>query len=427
MDSIGQLPQLALLLVSIIMVAFFSSSEASLISVNKFRIRHLAEQGNRQAQAVNRVVRNHEKFFATILFTENAFIILASSVGTAMAISMFGESSITLLLTTLVLTVFIVAFGEITPKPLAAQAAERWSLIVARPIEIIMAAETFFIYFFTLLPKGMLLLMGGKKIVETPSITEGELRMLIGISQTEGMVEEQEAQMLEKVFRFGDRQLREAMTPRTELVWVEVGTTLKEFLAIYKDHSHTRFPVFEDQVENVMGALSVKDVVAAISRGAISDDDLVTGLLRPVDFVPDTKLVGTLFREMQKVGSQIAMAVDEFGGIAGLVTLKQLIEEIVGPVGEEGMQPEVEYETIDENTFHIDGGMQIEEANEELGPDLPKGDYETVAGFVLEALGHIPAEGEHFRHNSLRLVVTQIRRVRIERVMVTKGRTTPGS
>ena len=222
-----------MLLVSILVVAFFSSSEASLISVNKFRIRHLAEQGNKSAQAASKVIHKHEKFFATILFTENAFIILASSVGTAMALSIFGENGITLLLTTLVLTVFIVAFGEITPKSLAAQGAERWSLIVARPVEIIMTLETFFIYFFTLLPKGVLMLMGGKRVVESPSVTEGELRMLIGISQAEVIVEEQEAQMLEKVFRFGDRQLREEMTPRPEVVWVEAGTTLKDFFDIY--------------------------------------------------------------------------------------------------------------------------------------------------------------------------------------------------
>jgi CBS domain containing-hemolysin-like protein len=176
-----------------------------------------------------------------------------------------------------------------------------------------------------------------------------------------------------------------------------------------------------------MGALSVKDVMVAMARGEISDGDPVTGLLRPVDFVPDTKPVGTLFREMQKVGSQMAMAIDEFGGIAGLVTLKQLMEEVVGPMGEEGMEPEMEYETIDENTYHIDGGMQIEEANEELGLGLPKGNYETVAGFILEALGHIPTEEEHFRHNGLRLEVTQMRGMRVEKVMVTRGHLASGA
>jgi len=417
----SHLPQILVLVVSIFIVAFFTSSEASLISVNKFRIRHLAEQGDKRAQAVNRVVREHEKFFATILFTENAFIILTTSVATALALAIFGDSPTTLLITTMVLTVFIVTFGEITPKSLAAQASEKWALAVARPIEIVMKFETVLIYFFTILPKAVLRLFGMNKLPPTPSITEGELRMLIGIGEAEGMVEEQEAQMLEKVFRFGDRQVREIMTPRVEVVWIESGTTLGNFLSTYQDHSHTRFPVFEGDLENVLGVLSVKDVVAAIAQGKINSSDPVTTFLRGVNFVPDTKAVGSLFREMQRRGDQIAMLIDEFGGIAGLVTVKQLIEEIVGPVGEEGAQPEPEYEAIDSNTFDIDGGMQIEELNEELKLELPIGNYETVAGFILDALGHIPSEGEQFKHSGLRLVISEMRGMKIERVRVTRG------
>ena len=152
-----------------------------------------------------------------------------------------------------------------------------------------------------------------------------------------------------------------------------------------------------------MGILSVKDVVTAIAREDVSNDTPVTMFLRPAVFVPDTKLAGQLFREMREVGNLMVMAVDEYGGIAGLVTLKQLIEEVVGPVGEEGRQPEVEYEAIDENTYHIDGGMQIDEANDELDLGLPRGDYNTVAGFILESLGRIPVEGDHFHHDSMRL------------------------
>ena len=256
--------------------------------------------------------------------------------------------------------------------------------------------------------------------------TEEEIKAAISIGMEAGAVEEEEAEMLEKVFRFGDRQVREIMTPRTEVVWLEAGTVLRDFLTMYRDHSHTRFPVFEEHMENVTGVLSVKDVVTAMARGDLSESSPVTALLRPVDFAPDTKAVGPLFREMQKVGSQLTMIVDEFGGIAGLVTLTQLMEEVVGPVGEEGMEPEMEYETIDENTYHIDGGMQIDEANEELDLGLPTGDYETVAGFILESLGHIPAEGEHLHHNNLRLLVTHVRGMRVEKVMVSRGNPNQG-
>ena len=161
--------------------------------------------------------------------------------------------------------------------------------------------------------------------------------------------------------------------------------------------------------------------MGAIAQGNISNSENITTLLRPVDFVPETKTVGTLFGEMQQVGNQIAIAVDEFGGISGIVTLKQLTEEIVGPVGEDGKLPEMEYEEIDENIFSIDGGMQIEEANEELELDLPKGDYETVAGFILANLGKIPVEGDHFVYKDIRLVVTQLTRMKIEKVTITKN------
>ena len=411
--------RLVILVVSILVVALFSSSEASLISVSKIRIRHLAAQGNKGAQAVNRVVENHDKFFSTILLTENAFIILASSVGTALAISLLGDRGSTVIFATVVLTIVIVTFGEITPKSIAAQAAERWSLTVARPVELIMKLETVVIYLFSLAPRLVLKLLGGEARLQTPSITEGELRMLIDIGHAEGMVEPSEAEMLENVFRFGDRRVREVMTPRTEIVWVEKNTPLGEFLDLYTEHYHTRFPVYEETLDNVIGILSIKDVLRAIARNEISSEGPVTNIMRPAYFVPETKLIAALFSEMRQSGHQMAMSADEFGGVAGLVTIKQLIEEVVGRVGEEGLEVEKEYEAIDENTFQIDGGMNIDEANDELRLGIPRGDYETIAGFILDALSHIPQEGERFFYNNLRLEIAEMKGLKIELVTVT--------
>jgi CBS domain containing-hemolysin-like protein len=414
---------LILLLPCLLLSAFFSSSEAAFLSLRKVRIRHLVESRVPGAERVARMVDQPEKVLPTILLGNNLVNTAFAALTTVIMISLMGEGR-GIIMATVASTVTLLVLGETLPKTVAIRHSEPLFFFSARVLEWLDRL---------LLPLVALLHWINRMLVrrlgsdERALFTEEEIKVAISIGMEAGAVEEQEAEMLGKVFRFGDRQLREVMTPRPEVAWVEAGTTLKDFFAIYQGHSHTRFPVFEDHVENVMGALSVKDVVVAMARGEVSDDDPVTGLLHPVDFVPDTKPVGTLFREMQKVGSQMAMAVDEFGGIAGLVTLKQLIEEVVGPVGEEGMEPDMEYETIDENTYHIDGGMQIEEANEELGLDLPEGDYETVAGFILEALGHIPIQGEHFRHNSLRLEITQMRGMRVEKVMVTRGHLTPGS
>lgn len=412
---------LGVLLGSILCVAFFSSSEASLISVSKIRIRSLAEQGNRAAQRVQQVVGKHDKFFATILLTENAFIIFASSMGTAIAIALLGEGTESLVVATLVMTVLIVTFGEITPKTLAVQVSERLSMLVARPIEAIMWVESPFIAAFTVIPNLITRLLGARSGSTSPFVTEAELRMLIDIGETEGMVEEAEREMLHKVFRFADRLVQEVMTPRTEMVWLEKGCTMAQFLPVFSEHFHSRFPVYEGTPDNVIGVLYIKDVLRAQSGGHLAPDRSLDDLVRPAYFVPETKRVGELFEEMQNRGYPLAIIVDEYGGTAGLVTLRQLAEEIVGQASDELAKAEPEFEAIDEHTLQIDGGMRIDQANEELLLNLPEGDYETVGGFLLHFLGRIPRQGEQVRYDNLTLVITEMRGVRIEKVLVTRA------
>ena len=412
--------QVSILVFSVLMVAFFSSAEASLISVNKFRIRYLSEQGNRSAQAVNRVLSRHEKFFATILLTENAFIIFASSVGAVMAIRLLSGFPSPELLSALIMTVFIVIFGEITPKTLAARSSDRWSLIIARPIELVMLAETFVIFLFTLVPRLIMRLTRDSNHALGPSVTEGELRMLIDISRAEGAVGAREAFLLEKVFKFGDQQVQDVMTPRTAIVWVEQGTSLDSFLKIYTEYSHTRFPVYEGTTENVVGVLSNKDVLLAMGRGQLQPQDSVTGLLREAYFVPETKTISDAFSEMQQGGYGLMLTVDEFGGIAGLCTMKQLLEVIVGEVGGEGNLPEDAYTALGDNSYKVSAAVTIEEINEKLDLAIPEGDYQTVAGFILDQIGYIPEAGEVLEYRNMKLTIKQMNGVRIDTVELEK-------
>lgn len=412
---------LLVLAVSMLLVAFFTSSEAVLIAVSKIRIRHLAEQGNSSAQAVQRVVGAEEQFFATVVLGQNLFIILASAVGTALALSILGSSELSVIIATAVMTVVVVIFGELTPKTLAVQAAARYSLLVARPLELVMKLFVPFAYLFALLPRGLMRLLGRRGPAYSPFVTEGELRMLIDIGEEEGTVEKAEATMLQKVFEFRDRHVVEVMVPRPDIVWVERGTDLAQFFSIYAQSSHSRFPVYEDTVDNVVGILSIKDVLLAQAQGRLKHGSVVTDLAREAYFVPETKAVGHLFTEMQAAGNQMAVVVDEFGGVAGLVTLEQLVEEIVGSFGDELARGAKVFKAIDENTFEIDGGMRIDEANQELGLALPLGDYQTVAGFVLHALGRIPKEGDQLGYDELRIIVSRMDGVKIERITVIKG------
>jgi CBS domain containing-hemolysin-like protein len=210
------------------------------------------------------------------------------------------------------------------------------------------------------------------------------------------------------------------MVPRPDISWVEKGTKLREFLSIYAQTPYSRFPVYEDTRDNVIGVLWIKDVLMAQAKGTIQENSPVDTLARPAYFVPEGKHVAVLFTELQKSGGHIAIVVDEYGGVSGVVTMEKLLEEIVGELRDELTRAEKSFEAIGENSFQIDGGMKIEDANETLKLGLPEGPYETVAGFVLDLLGRIPREGEQIRYDKLKMVITEVKGVKIEKVLVTK-------
>ncbi len=421
--------QIALLAVSFLGVAFFTSAEAALIAVNKVRIRFLSEQGHPAAQAVDRILRQQEKFFATILLSQNAFTIFATAIGTAMAAQLLGDSGYAALVTTLVMTVVISIFGEITPKTVAATYSERWSLIAARPVILVVNLSTPFIYFFTVAPRLI------HKLLRTPddrwqtAFTEGELLMLIDMSRQQGEMESDEAQRLQRVFHFRDRRLSEIMTPRTEIVWIEKGTTMRQFLELYAENSHTRFPVYEGTQETVLGVLSNKEVLIAQSGSGIGMDDPVTDTMRQVDFIPETVTISDAFDTMQDKRLSMMMVTNEYGGIAGLVTLKQLTGVIVGTmVDDDPPSEEADGSLVrtDDGAFDVDGGMTIIEINDRLADDgitLPEGDYQTVAGLVIAQIGEIPNVSDSVRAGELTITVTEMAGARIEQVRL--QRTTP--
>ena len=424
--------QVWLLIVSFLGVAFFTSAESALISVNKIRIRFLVEQGSAGARAVDGVLSQHEKFFATILLGQNAFTIFATAVGTALAAEALGGSAYAALLTTLIMTVVISIFGEITPKTVAATYSERWSLIAARPVGWAMLLCTPFIYIFTAAPHLIY------KLLRTPSggwqttFTEGELRMMIDLSRQQGAVESEEAERLDRVFHFRDRRLSEIMTPRTEIVWIEKGTTLQQFLKLYEANSHTRFPIFEGSQETVLGVLSNKEVLIAQGRGEIGPHDPVTDTMREVDFIPETVTVSDAFDAMQSQRLSMMLVTNEYGGIAGLVTLKQLTGVIVGTMVDDDPPSAIADSSIiaqPDGSYLLDGGMTIIEINDRLedaGITLPEGEYQTIAGLVLhQREGEIPAEFDIVRRDDLVLTVMEMAGARINQVRLERAPAQP--
>ena len=408
--------KLGLLVIFLALSAFFSGSETAFIATQRVRLLHLVRSGVPGAEQVSQMVHRPERLFSTVLLGNNLVNTAIAALGTAIVISILDNRSSSIVVSTAGVTLLLLIFGETLPKTIAANHPERIAFLTVRPLQFI--EWLFFPLTRALqgLSYAIIRLTGG---TSPPSlVTEQEIRTLISVGKEAGAVEPSEAEMLEKVFRFGDQQVREIITPRPEIVWVERGTTLREFLDLYSEHAHTRFPVFLNSIDNVIGLLSVKDVVRVLAGKELQLNDSVTHLLRPVHFIPETKNVGVLFDELREQGQSMAMVVDEFGGIAGLVTLKQLLEVIVGRVGEEGQPIEEQYAAVDENTYLLDASLGIPEINERLTLDLPLGEYQTLAGFILECLGHIPREGDHLDYTDLRLTVREMQGVKIQRVEV---------
>ena len=419
---------LSLVLVGVFLVlsGFFSSSEAAFLSVQRTRIAHLVSEGVPGARRVANMVSNPERLLATILLGNNLVNVAFTSVVTFAILNYVGQGNegSGVLIATAVSTIALVIVGEIIPKSVAVRKAEPVAFLYSHPLKWIEYLLWPFVVALQWITRGVNALLGGSNV--QPMITEGEFRTLIDIGEAEGEFEHAEAEMLENVFQFGDRQVREVMTPRTEMVSIQQGGSLREFLDTYSENSHTRFPVYRESPDNVIGVISLKDVLRHMSQKGLRLNDSVTDAIRDAYFVPETKRISELFDELRATGNQMALVIDEFGGVAGLVTLKRLLEVVMGPVGEEGESPEEEYRAIDEYTFHVEGGMSIEEVNQEMEIELPDGEYETLAGFVLDILGHIPTEGEQFDFNDLKFEILEMQDLKIEEIRVTKSATTMG-
>jgi len=409
---------LVFLVVCLLLSAFFSSSETAFISLQRIRIEHLVNTEVKGARRVARMIERPEKLLSTILLGNNFVNIAATALATFLAIHIWGEQW-GILIATIGLTTILLVFCETTPKTIATQHAERLSLIFARPIEVLSWLLTPFVLVLSWIASGFSKLAGGTPVPRSLA-SEDEIRTMISVGHKEGTVEKEEAEMLHKVFDFGNRPVHEAMVPRPEVVCIEKGSKLADFLNLYAESPLSRFPVYQENMDNVVGILSVKDVLMAQANGTMDRESIIDDLVRPAYFTPETKRISELFAEMRDKNYRMAIVIDEFGGTAGIVSLSRLVEEIVGPVGDEFAEAEKEYETINEYTFQIDGGMRIEEANEEMDLELPSGDYETVAGFVLNLLGHIPKPGERLRYKGLKLGITEMRGVKIEKILLTK-------
>ncbi len=405
-------------LVCLALSGFFSSAESAFIAIPKLRIRYLVESGVKGAKQLSRASERPERFLATVLLGNNLVNVAAATLGTMIAVELLGLPWGPVA-ATIGVTALVLVFGELIPKTMAVHHAQRLSLLYVNPLRIM---ELVFYPFVVAL--GRISLRFSRMIAQPPEgdrmLSEGEIRSAISAGEVEGVVEENEAVMLHKVFEFTDRPVGKVMIPRTEIVWVELGARVNDFLAIYAQKPYSRFPVYKDNTDNVVGILSAKDVLMRLADESVSKKAVVDDLVRSPYFVPESKHLGELLTEMRDAGYRMAIVVDEFGGVAGLVTLGQLTEEIMGDIRDELTGEPKDFVVTGDSTYELEGGFRVEEANEELGLELPLDDYETVAGFILSHLGRIPNKGEQLKYKNLKFVITEMRGMKIERVVVTR-------
>ena len=368
LELLGLSIEVLIVLALIALNGLFAMAEISVVSSRRIRLQQNAESGNAGARAALRLAQEPTRFLATVQIGISLVGVVAGYFGG----SRLGQSISELLVDAglresiadpigvigvLVLITFLsLVFGEIVPKRIGLHGPERNAARVALPMMLLSRIAAPAVSLLTSTSNAVLRVLRLKG-EEEASLTEEEIRLMIGMSAESGTVDEEEAELLDRVFHFGDRKVHEVMVPRTEAVYIERTATVEDFYRTYVQASHSRFPVIEGGPDNVVGILGIKTILAALAGGDIERGSPVEPLVQPPFFVPETKAIGDLFREMQAAGTQMAIAVDEFGGTAGIVTLEQLLEEMVGPVGDELNPSEPEIHQIDERTTHVDGSL----------------------------------------------------------------------
>ncbi len=411
MENIGFIIIAILLLAS----AFFSGSEIAILSANKIKLRQLKENGSKRAKIVLQLLEEPANFFSFIQIGNTSFNIIIASLATLITINLLGKKYVDVAMLLVVLLVLI--FGEIVPKGIAIRYADKLSLLVAPLVKLLMIIFYPLIFIISTFAGFLIKILGGKVSRVGPFVTEEELKMLVGMSEEEGVLEKDEKEMIQSIFEFKDTLVREVMVPRVDMVCVEVNTKLPEIINVILKEGHSRIPVYEENIDKVVGIAYAKDIL----RYAKNPDKInLKEIMRSVYFVPEAKKIDDLFRELRKQKNHIAVVVDEYGGVAGLITIEDLLEEIVGEIQDEYDAEEDLFKVIDENTAEMHGRLNIDELNEKFGTNIEPAEFDTVAGFILHHLGKIPQINETMKINGLEMVILEIDKQKISKVRITK-------
>ena len=419
--------QLLLLLFFTLMNAYFAGAEMAVVSVNKNRIRSLAEEGNKKAKVIEGLFDDSTKFLSTIqvAITFAGFYSSASAaagISPVLAEWMQGfnipySQQIAHNGVTLVLMFFNLVFGELVPKRIALQKAEAFCMLTVMPVHSISIILSPFTKLLSVSTKLVLKLLRMQTEDQEEAVTEEEIKALLKMGNESGTFDDEEREMIDSVFAFDDRTAREIMVPRRDVVVMDIGEPFDELIDEVLESRHSRIPVYEENIDNIIGVLHVKDVMIEMRRSGL-DGINIRDMLHEPFFVPETKEADELFRTMQETRHHMALLVDEYGGFSGIVTIEDLVEEIMGDINEEYEEVVPEIVPVSEDEYVLDGGILIEDLNDELGLKLETENYDTLSGYLIEQLGHIPAKEDRdvIESDNLVFTVEEVKDNRITKV-----------
>ena len=394
---------LLVLVILIFVNAFFASAEIAFISLNDAKIEKQAKEGNKKAKKIKKMLKEPSKFLATIqigitlagflssAFAADAFASeLAPKLNELMDLGISTWNTISIIIITIILSYFSLVFGELVPKRIAMRNPEKiafGTIGVIRFIHFITSPVVNFLNFST----NLICKLFGIGPQDESTVTEEEIRMMVDVGEEKGSIEEEEKELINNVFEFNDKTVSEVMIHRTEVYAIEIGSNIEDILSELKEYKYSRIPVYDENIDNIVGVLFIKDLLAYVYT---KKEAKIKKLMRPAYFVSESKPINEFFKEMQRDKQQLAIVLDEYGGTAGIITMEDIIEELVGNIFDEYDDVEKDYEKIDENTFMIDGSVSIYELRKILNVDIPEGDYDTLSGYLIELLGRIPKDDE---------------------------------
>ncbi|MBS6506554.1 MAG: HlyC/CorC family transporter [Paraclostridium bifermentans] len=403
-----------MLVILLIGSGFFSASETALMSLSRIRVRHMQEEGVKGAKLVGKLTEDSGKLLSSILVGNNVVNIAATSISTSLFISILGTQGVAV--ATALMTILVLIFGEITPKTIAANNSEKIAILVSKPIKVIILILTPVVWVFNIITNIIFKIFGIKSKSGQPYITEEELRTMVNVSQEEGVLEIEERQIINNVFQFGDMQAKEAMVQRLDMVCIDADDGYKEIISLFKEEQFSRMPVYEESADDIIGIVNIKDIIF-LEEDEIANFD-IRNYVREAFFTYEFKKITELLEEMKKDKSQMAIVVDEYGGTAGLITIEDLVEEIVGEIEDEYDEDESDIEVIKEDEYIIDGGKKISEVNELIGTNLESEEFDSIGGFIIGHLKRLPEEHEVIEVDGVKLCIESLDKNRIKKIRV---------